>query len=122
MKSQLAKLLISTVIICALATPAFAIGSGDASTNSGSPPPSMNDPDSALPPGKMPSPPVDLNGGDAERTAPDAENRIDSDDSDKESNSNDNDKGGASNNGNNDTGDNTSREVEEENSGSRTSK
>ena len=74
MKSQLVKALMLAGVLCVVGTPAFAIGSGDATTNSGSPAPNANGADSALPPGKMPSPPKDGNGADAERTTPAPDN------------------------------------------------
>ena len=74
MKSQLVKALMLAGVLCAFGTPAFAIGSGDATTNSGSPAPNANGTDSALPPGKMSSPPTDGNGADAERTTPAPDN------------------------------------------------
>lgn len=74
MKSPLIKALMLAGVLCVVGTPAFAIGSGDATTNSGSPAPNANGADSALPPGKMPSPPKDGNGADAERTTPAPDN------------------------------------------------
>ncbi len=70
MKSQRVKALLLAGVLCAFGTPAFAIGSGDATTNSGSPAPNANGEDSALTPGNMPSAPKDGNGADAERTTP----------------------------------------------------
>ena len=74
MKSPLIKALMLAGVLCVVGTPAFAIGSGDATTNSGSPAPNANGADSALPPGKMPSPPKDGNGADAQRTTPAPDN------------------------------------------------
>ncbi|WP_125863022.1 hypothetical protein [Pseudomonas versuta] len=70
MKSQRVKALLLAGVLCAFGTPAFAIGSGDATTNSGSPAPNANGEDSALTPGNMPSAPKDGNGADAERATP----------------------------------------------------
>lgn len=70
MKSQRLKALLLAGVLCAFGTPAFAIGSGDATTNSGSPAPNANGEDSALTPGNMPSAPKDGNGADAERATP----------------------------------------------------